>query len=308
MHEEVARQRQYVGGRRVLAARRAIVGSHDQHVFAGRDQRLGGIQPEAGEASRMIAELFAVQPDAGDAAGGIELEPDALAPHFGGNGEALPIPTQALSLVDRLGTVNVTSGIGPVEPDSVPGVRDRDALPLGVVEAGLDGIRRRITLVEAPILIEDQGRARNCRLPPAVGCLRPAGGGLKTCEQHCCSSQGCKTTTHPPSPFFRDLSLSNLPYQSVSHAVRSSFKSAKLLRYGHPNILAGRVPEIGKTEMAAAYITMYFFVDRARPVGLRREFASIVSNAYRGEHPGLHAISPIVRLLAPSGQQQGSNT
>lgn len=227
MDEEVARQRQYIGGRGILAPGRAVIGSHDQNVFTGRNQRLGGIQPEAGEAPRMIAQRLAIQPD-------------ALAPHFGGDGEALPITAQALRLVDRLGTVDVARGIGPVEPDAVPGMRDRYGLPFGIVEAGLDGIRRRITLVEAPILIEDECRTKICWLPNIAGCLRPAGDGLKTCQQDCCSSRGCKTTGYRSSPISwgHNTSQPALPvcftrYRRQSHHARPALLGGIVREQAH---------------------------------------------------------------------------
>ena len=170
MHKEIAGQRQDIGGGDILARRRAVIGPHDEEVVAAFQQSLGRIHPEAREAAGMIAEFLAVQPHAGDPAGRIEFEPDALAAERRGHGEPLAIPAKPLRLVDSFGAMDVALRVGAVEANAVPCVRDADRLPSRIVESARSHIRGRIALMKAP-----PSRQRLHR--PPGGAISHSGGG-----------------------------------------------------------------------------------------------------------------------------------
>ena len=121
-HVEVAAERSD-GGQVAVRQGRAIVGLDQQHVLLAAQELARHVEPERGKGALVLPELLAVEPDVGDDAGAVELQP--LRRARARTVEFQPVPALATLVV--LAGRGRLFGRGGV--DRVPGVRQVDRGP-----------------------------------------------------------------------------------------------------------------------------------------------------------------------------------
>jgi len=105
-----------------------VVGTDGENIFSrSGDDGVGDVEAEDGDAVLVAAEKLAVQIDLTSHADAFELEKDALTFGVCGDAEVFAVPG------DSRGHIVDAHLVGRV---LIPGVRERDALPLGVIERG----------------------------------------------------------------------------------------------------------------------------------------------------------------------------